>query len=132
MSRIIGAAVVLLIVDSLLIFPHYLSYFNQTIGGPKNGYKHLVDSSLDWGQDLPALKKWLHKNHTGDVPVYLSYFGSAEPEYYGLDVIPLKGFLGFDPPPNRPHRTHGRNLLHECHHVATDPYSFSTAVDRIP
>lgn len=24
-----------------------------------NGYKHLVDSSLDWSQNLPALKNWL-------------------------------------------------------------------------
>jgi len=29
--------------------PGLSSYFNQVTGGPKNGYKHLVDSSLDWG-----------------------------------------------------------------------------------
>jgi hypothetical protein len=36
--------------------PHLLApipFFNVLVGGPSNGYKYLVDSSLDWGQDLP-------------------------------------------------------------------------------
>ena len=44
------------LIESCSIRPDYLAYFNQIAGGPRNGYKHLVDSSLDWGQDLPALK----------------------------------------------------------------------------
>jgi hypothetical protein len=38
--------------------PHWLApipFFNFFVGGPSNGYKYLVDSSLDWGQDLPRL-----------------------------------------------------------------------------
>ncbi|MDD5687044.1 MAG: tetratricopeptide repeat protein [Elusimicrobia bacterium] len=38
-------------IESVLIHPHYLAYFNQFIGGPKNGYKYLADSNIDWGQD---------------------------------------------------------------------------------
>ena len=45
--------------ESVAIRPNYLAYFNQLAGGPSQGYKHLADSSLDWGQDLPALKQWL-------------------------------------------------------------------------
>ena len=45
--------------ESVTIRPNYLAYFNQLAGGPSQGYKHLADSSLDWGQDLPALKRWL-------------------------------------------------------------------------
>ena len=41
--------------ESLAIYPHYLSYFNELAGGPRHGYRYLVDSSLDWGQDLPGL-----------------------------------------------------------------------------
>lgn len=37
--------------SSLSVFPHYLAYFNEIIGGPKNGYKYLGDSNLEWGQD---------------------------------------------------------------------------------
>ncbi|MEM6484221.1 MAG: glycosyltransferase family 39 protein [Pseudomonadota bacterium] len=38
--------------SSLWIYPHSLSYFNEGIGGPLNGAKHLLGSSVDWGQDL--------------------------------------------------------------------------------
>ncbi len=77
------------VVESFRIYPHYLAYFNQTVGGPTNGYKHLVDSSLDWGQDLPGLKRWLDRENlpgAGKDPVYLSYFGNGDPEYHGIDV----------------------------------------------
>ena len=47
------------------MYPHYLAYFNPLAGGPGNGYKHLVDSSLDWGQDLPGLKRWVEATRSG-------------------------------------------------------------------
>ena len=48
--------------ESLWRWPNYLAYFNQLAGGPSHGYRHLVDSSLDWGQDLPALNNgWLQR-----------------------------------------------------------------------
>jgi len=75
--------VIFLTGESLYYHPHQLSYFNQIVGGPRNGWRHLVDSSLDWGQDLPALKQYLD-NHPDDGPTCLSYFGSASPEYYGI------------------------------------------------
>jgi hypothetical protein len=83
-------------VESVRISPHYLAYVNQLAGGPSNGYKHLADSSLDWGQDLPALKQWLDRQGLqpqGAPRVYLSYFGTGRPEYYGIDATQLWGFL---------------------------------------
>jgi hypothetical protein len=82
-----------LLAISLWIWPHYLAYFNPIVGGPSQGYKHLVDSSLDWGQDLSGLARWLKNNPQTppDKPVYLSYFGIANPQKEGLvDVINLK------------------------------------------
>ena len=82
------AAVVLaaLAAEPLLAWPNYLAYFNQFAGGTPNGYKHLVDSSLDWGQDLPGLKRWLQQRGlTGEnPPVYFSYFGAADPAWYEI------------------------------------------------
>jgi 4-amino-4-deoxy-L-arabinose transferase-like glycosyltransferase len=66
------------------VYPHFLAYFNVLAGGPRHGYRHLVDSSLDWGQDLPALKRWLVRNVDASTPVYLSYFGTGSPEFYGV------------------------------------------------
>ncbi len=40
------------------ICPHQLAYFNELSGGPGQGYRHLVHSNLDWGQDLLLVRKW--------------------------------------------------------------------------
>ena len=76
------------IISSASIFPHYLAYFNELIGGPGQGYKYLVDSNLDWGQDLKGLKRYMDAH--GIARVWLSYFGSASPDYYGItyDYLP--------------------------------------------
>jgi hypothetical protein len=55
----------------------------------------LVDSSLDWGQDLPGLKGWLDQQGLqgpGHAPVFLSYFGNARPEYYKIEATRLPSF----------------------------------------
>jgi len=40
---------------TLGVYPHQLSYFNEFAGGPANGHRHLLGSSLDWGQDWIVL-----------------------------------------------------------------------------
>lgn len=67
--------------------PHYLAYFNEPAGGPANGYKLLVDSNLDWGQDLGGVAAYLKGR--GNPPVIFSYFGVARPENYGVEYTPL-------------------------------------------
>ncbi len=81
-----GMAIIFLCIwcalGTVIITPHTLSYFNEFIGGPKNGYKFVRDSDLDWGQDLKELKRVLDAN--GIQRVRLCYFGQALPEYYGI------------------------------------------------
>ncbi len=67
---------------SFVTWPDYLSYFNESIGGPRNGYKYLRGSNIDWGQDLPALAAFLKEK--GVENVVLVYHGSADPSYYGI------------------------------------------------
>lgn len=79
---------------TLLVHPRYLTFFNELAGGPGNGWKHLVDSNLDWGQDLPALRRWMDAER---VPkIWLSYFGTAPPEHYGIDYEPLPSVMPLD------------------------------------
>jgi hypothetical protein len=85
------AATILLLwqmAESFVIRPNYLTYFNEAAGGPGRGYSHLVDSSLDWGQDLPALKTWLdgHPTLVDGKPLYLAYFGTADPRWYEINA----------------------------------------------
>jgi len=76
--------------SALSIQPYYLAYFNELVGGPENGYRYLVDSNLDWGQDLPALRDYMAAQ--GIEQVYLSWFGPARPERYDIRYSPLPGF----------------------------------------
>jgi hypothetical protein len=86
--RLSGALAAILVAwhaaESALVAPSYIAYFNELAGGPAGGYRHLVDSSLDWGQDLPGLKAWLERNARPGEDVYLAYFGTGEPRYYRI------------------------------------------------
>jgi Dolichyl-phosphate-mannose-protein mannosyltransferase len=37
--------------SSWSVHPHYIPYFNELIGDRRNGYRWLIASNLDWGQD---------------------------------------------------------------------------------
>jgi hypothetical protein len=79
------------------VAPHLIAFFNRFAGGPANGYRLLVDSSLDWGQDLPGLRDWLRaeQNSRENTPVFVSYFGSGEPDYYGIEATRLPFIFNF-------------------------------------
>lgn len=100
---LLGALISVLAID-IFLHPHHLSYFNLFVGGPANGHKYLVDSNLDWGQDLLRLKAWMADNDVDQLK--LSWFGTADPDYYGIKYDPLPGLthhfdlwwdLPFDP-----------------------------------
>ena len=63
--------------------PHWMSYFNEAAGGPKNGHKWLVDSNIDWGQDILMLKWWQDK-HPEAAPLNAAIFTMFDPKDIGL------------------------------------------------
>ncbi len=81
-SAVVVAAVLFHAVSSLRSFPHYLPYANEAFGGPAALSKHLNDSNLDWGQDLPLLAAYLDRN--GISEYRLSVFSNAPLWAYGL------------------------------------------------
>lgn len=73
-----------------------LAWFNELAGA--NPERLLVDSDLDWGQDLLRLRDTLATR--GIDSVTMAYFGSAVPEMYGLPVrarwkrgMPVQGWF---------------------------------------
>lgn len=109
--------------SSLAIYPHSLSYFNELAAvlptpadvsypkpvgrsdenhrilsaiisvGPLNGPRHLLDSNIDWGQDLFYLEDWC-ESHPEARPIKVGYFGG-----YPLDRSEVKSA---GPPPILP------------------------------
>lgn len=79
----ISISAIWLIIANVRTFPNYISYFNEFIGGPKNGWRYLADSNLDWGQGLIQLRQLLDK-HPEITNLQCSYFGAINPEYYGI------------------------------------------------
>lgn len=137
--------------SSLWVYPHSIAYFNELAAilptpedknypqakeqptttwqkacrlldaGPLNGPRHLLDSNIDWGQDLFGLERWC-KNHpevdeiktatSGSYPIELTTIPSTgsppahapEPGWYALSVNDLydkekqyRYFLNFEP-----------------------------------
>lgn len=66
--------------ESLAAHPDYLPYFNQIARGREHHF--LVDSNLDWGQDLHRLARHLRQNHIDDIQ--LSYVGQTNPDKFGI------------------------------------------------
>ncbi len=68
------------ILSVVFAYPSFLAYFNEIAGGPDGGYDWVVDSNLDWGQDVLRLARYIET--TGIKTVKLDYFSGAPAEYY--------------------------------------------------
>jgi hypothetical protein len=76
---LLGAAVT----SSVSAYPHFMSYFNEAVGGPANGPRHLLDSNIDWGQDILSLRDWVQRTpHATPIGVALSHW--VDPNRIGI------------------------------------------------
>ena len=88
------------IAECASIDPDYLAFFNTLAGGPGRGPEYLVDSNIDWGQDVKKLVHWLDAHGTRRARVF--YFGNAQLRYYGIkelgypDPLDQKGWDAID------------------------------------
>jgi hypothetical protein len=76
----------------------YISYVNPIGGGEDGGYLKLSDSSLDWGQDLPAVADYIKavKTTHPDTRFYLCTFGTGLPSAYGVPDAEFLPYWGFN------------------------------------
>ncbi len=82
-----------LVLSVIISFPNYLSYYNELAGGSSNGYKYIVDSNYDWGQDLKRLGDFMEENKIEKIAV--DYFGGGSPAYYFKNkFVPWQSVLG--------------------------------------
>jgi len=67
-------------VTNVLAHPDYLASFNELAGSHPE--RIVVDSDLDWGQDLPRLREAVHAH--GVDRLWLAYFGTTDLSRYPL------------------------------------------------
>jgi hypothetical protein len=67
-------------VSSLLAHPNYIAYFNELAG--RHPERIVVDSDLDWGQDLPSLREAVVDH--GIDRLWIAYFGSTDLSRYPI------------------------------------------------
>jgi hypothetical protein len=91
----IAALLVVQAASVLSWFPHFIPYTSEYTSYRDIGFGRLSDSSHDWGQGLPLLRDFMKQE--GVATVYLSYFGSAVPEAYGINYVPMQSFFPLQP-----------------------------------
>lgn len=77
--RIVYALVAWHVVTAVIAFPSYIAYFNPLIGSHRNADRVLIDSNLDWGQDLHRLAMWSRERGIEGMRVH--YFGAGDVAY---------------------------------------------------
>lgn len=77
-----GVMVAVLLLMPLRHHPHHIAYFNELAGGPIGGRQHLLDSNLDWGQDLHLVREFMEAEGLDEIG--LVYFGTVQPYALGI------------------------------------------------
>lgn len=85
--RWLYAAVALLVFQAVSVtraFPDYIGYSNEAFGGPKNTWRYISDSSVDWAQQLHAVKRYTDEHQIHNC--WFLYFGAGviDYDYYGI------------------------------------------------
>jgi hypothetical protein len=74
-------------INAVFIFPYHLAYFNELVGGPDGGYRWLVDSNLDWGQEFLELNRYVKAR--GIAQVNVSQYTYIDAALYSPNVTPI-------------------------------------------
>jgi len=108
-----------------LAYPHLLAFTSMWAGDQNRAYPALLDSSVDWGQGLLELRRFM--SDEGVQRVSLSYFGSAMPEAYGIAYVPMPSFFrlegGADDGPAPRFTVISATTLHGLYLQGHDPFA---------
>jgi hypothetical protein len=110
LAWVLGALMICAAVETAAVHPDYLSFFNIAAGGAPNGARFLVDSNIDWGQDVYRLADWLKANAAGR-PYAI--------RLQGFHYKAMLSALGLDPQ-SRDAPPHGRLLCIEWNSMTFD------------
>jgi hypothetical protein len=109
-------AIALLIFQAISVsrvYPAYVSYANEAVGGPMMVHQYMTDSSADWAQQMKSVKRYLDAR--GIKNCWFAYFGEGvlDYTYYGIPckALPTADSLGVGEPANAPSAIDGPVLI---------------------
>lgn len=79
-----GALVACHVVSVLAVFPAEMAYGNEAWGGTANTHKYLSDSSVDWAQQLPHVRRWVDAHPGEECWFAYSAYPVLRPQPYGI------------------------------------------------
>jgi hypothetical protein len=76
-------------------FGNGLAYFNEFAGGPAGGHRYVLESNLDWGQNLIRLRNYFDEKQY-HWAIYVDDYGLVPPQIYGINAfgipcVPVRG-----------------------------------------
>ena len=101
-SRVWQAVVAVLLCfqafTSLHAFPSYLEYSNEAFGGPAETHNYVTDSSVDWVQQLIAVKAYVQAHGIHDCWFAYWAYPAFYPKDYGIpcNEVPTWDSMGSD------------------------------------
>jgi hypothetical protein len=116
-ATMVGLLLAWQLVACTRVAPYHLAYFNELVRTPDEARRFLIDSNLDWGQDLGRLKAYLDAQGTSHV--CLAYFGHVDPHLYGIEY----SFPPIAPQPVR--------CAVSANYLAGYPYAITYAGERL-
>lgn len=101
------------VLSAMAIFPAEMAYGNEAWGGTANTHKYLSDSSVDWAQQLPHIRRWVDAHPGEECWLAYSAYPDLRPQAYGIPCHPLPtAHTGGDfLPDDVPQTIHGWLLL---------------------
>lgn len=84
-----SAVVVTTVTVATAAWPHTIAYYNGLIDGTAQGHRYVLDSNLDWNQDIWRLQKFLQAQHFPEV--HLALFGSIPSGNIFPTTLPVLG-----------------------------------------
>lgn len=97
LKPMVTGLVILHVVFGILAYPNYIAYFNQIAGGPLGGINHLIDSNLDWNQNMKRFATYAKEENITEVYTYcwdlqaFNYYAGVNAKF--LPTTPVNGVV---------------------------------------
>lgn len=92
-TALLAVLIIVAGIETAGIHPDYIAFFNVAAGGPARGQRTLIDSNLDWGQDVGRLARWLKSDAAAGRSYTLRLFAfprESLTQHLGLDPRALR------------------------------------------